>query len=92
MSVENKLGTIEFKKDTISHIAIKDTNTCIKCKEKPCLTSCPAKVYEWNEEKNIIIVNYENCIECGAAVVICPFDNINWFPPRGGFGIKYKYG
>jgi ferredoxin-like protein FixX len=24
--------------------------------------------------------------------MICPFQNIKWEPPRGGFGVSYKYG
>ena len=39
-----------------------------------------------------LVVSYENCIECGAARMLCPYNNIEWHPPRGGFGVSYKYG
>jgi ferredoxin-like protein FixX len=56
------------------------------------LKGCPAKVYTWEEAQQKIVVGYENCIECGAARMICPFNNIQWEPPRGGFGVNYKFG
>ena len=57
-----------------------------------CTTVCPAKVYEWEGAHKKIIVNYENCIECGACRMLCPFLNIDCDWPRGGFGVAYKYG
>ncbi|OGR89400.1 MAG: 4Fe-4S ferredoxin [Elusimicrobia bacterium RIFCSPLOWO2_01_FULL_60_11] len=92
-SVEEKLGTLTYKKDHQSHIAIPDADICLKkCKDKPCVAVCPAKVYDWDESKKKIVIGYENCIECGAARMICPFQNIKWEPPRGGFGVSYKFG
>ena len=92
-SVEEKLGTLTYKNDPQSHIAIPDPDICLnKCKDKPCITVCPAKVYDWDESKKKIVIGYENCIECGAARMICPFQNIKWEPPRGGFGVSYKFG
>ena len=43
-------------------------------------------------DKKKILVAYENCIECGAARMLCPYNNIEWHPPRGGFGVSYKFG
>ncbi len=91
-SVEEKLGLLTYKNDHQSHIAISKTEICLKCKDKPCVSVCPAKVYDWDEAKKKIVIGYENCIECGAARMICPFQNIKWEPPRGGFGVSYKYG
>ena len=54
--------------------------------------SCPATVYDWNAPQKKIIVSYENCIECGACRMLCPFDNIKCHWPRGGFGVQYKFG
>lgn len=95
-NVEEKLGTVEYKNDSQSHIKLRDNSDkspCVtKCKDKPCLTVCPAKVYDWEEGQKKIIVNYENCIECGACRMLCPFDNISCEWPRGGYGVKYKMG
>lgn len=91
-TVEEKLGLLTFKNDHQSHIAVPDPKTCLKCKDKPCTKVCPAKVYDWDESTKKIIIGYENCIECGAARMICPYQNIQWEPPRGGFGVSYKFG
>ena len=92
-TIEEKLGLLAFKNDHQSHISIPDPSICLaQCKDKPCTKVCPAKVYDWDESRKKIVIGYENCIECGAARMICPFQNIKWEPPRGGFGVSYKYG
>ncbi|OGR82689.1 MAG: hypothetical protein A3J74_01720 [Elusimicrobia bacterium RIFCSPHIGHO2_02_FULL_57_9] len=96
VSVEAKLGTLDWKKSPVAHITLRDSSQnapCVaSCKDKPCATVCPAKVYEWEAAHRKIIVNYENCIECGACRMLCPFDNIACDWPDGGMGVKYKYG
>ena len=96
MSVEAKLGTLEWKKSPDTHITLKDVtekSPCVtSCNNKPCTTVCPAKVYEWEPAHKKVLVAYENCIECGACRMLCPFDNIQCDWPAGGFGVKYKYG
>ncbi|MDE2040147.1 MAG: 4Fe-4S dicluster domain-containing protein [Elusimicrobia bacterium] len=96
MNVEAKLGTLEWRKSPNAHILLRDASEnapCVsKCHDKPCTTVCPAKVYGWEGAHGKIVVNYENCIECGACRMLCPFDNINCDWPDGGFGVKYKYG
>ena len=96
MTVEGKLGFLEYKKSPETHISLADASAnspCVtKCHDKPCTTVCPAKVYEWEESHKKILVAYENCIECGACRMLCPFDNIKCDWPKGGFGVKYKYG
>ncbi len=61
-----------------------------QCEKNWCTHTCPADVYHW--EGDHIVVSYENCIECGACRMICPYDNICCVMPRGGFGVQYKYG
>ena len=70
---------------------------CVNLSQDPahcgdCTTVCPAKVYEWEADHKKIVVNYENCIECGACRMLCPYDNIACEWPRGGFGVQYKLG
>lgn len=92
LTIEDKLGLLTYKNDHQSHIKVMDPQTCLNCAGKPCVTACPAMVYDWDAEKKKVLVAYENCIECGAARMLCPFNNIDWHPPRGGFGVNYKYG
>lgn len=92
MTLEDKLGLLTYKNDHQTHIKILDDKVCLGCKDKPCTTGCPAAVYVWDDAQKKLIVSYENCIECGAARMLCPYNNIEWHPPRGGFGVSYKYG
>lgn len=97
VNIEEILGMVSYKADHANaHIKIKDESTkspCVKdCKDKSCTMICPAKVYAWEETQKKIIVSYENCIECGACRMLCPFDNIACEWPRGGFGVQYKLG
>jgi len=92
-NVEEKLGWLTYKNDHQSHITIPEPKTCLeKCEGKPCTTVCPALVYVWEPEPKKIVVSYENCIECGACRMLCPFDNVKCHWPRGGFGVQYKFG
>ncbi len=75
-----------------SHLKILDVEVCRKCEDRPCITRCPAEVYLWNEAEDELEVAYENCLECGVCRIVCPYDNIEWRYPRGGFGVAYKFG
>ncbi|AWR98066.1 4Fe-4S ferredoxin [Acidianus sulfidivorans JP7] len=95
MKIEEKLYTLRYKRDEVPHLQIKDQNTCKKCEEiygtpQPCISVCPANVYSWISDK--IIISYENCVECGACKIACPFNNIIWKYPRYGLGIALRYG
>lgn len=98
VNIDEKLGLLTYKADHHNaHIRIRNadasTSPCVKdCKEKPCTFICPAKVYVWEDSAKKIVVNYENCIECGACRMLCPHDNIACEWPRGGFGVAYKMG
>lgn len=93
VNVDEKLGSLSYKADHQAHITLKDGETCLnKCHDKPCVNVCPAQVYRWEDAQKKIIVSFENCIECGACRMLCPFDNIQCHWPRGGFGVQYRYG
>jgi ferredoxin like protein len=95
LTLEDKLYLVKFKPDEESHLVIKDAKVCADCcKGKPgaCTNFCPAGVYKFDEGNNAIIVNYEECFECGSCRISCPFGNIEWRYPRGGFGVQYRYG
>ena len=64
MSLEDKLYTVKYTPDTTSHL--QPVQECCRiCNSKICTIICPAGVYEWDERLNKLIVNYENCLECG---------------------------
>jgi ferredoxin like protein len=95
MRLEEKLYTLRYKRDEEPHLIVVDPKKCLECSEKykvpqPCIVVCPADVYSWIDSK--IIVAYENCVECGACRIACPYDNIIWKYPRYGLGIALRYG
>ncbi|BDC18276.1 4Fe-4S dicluster domain-containing protein [Acidianus sp. HS-5] len=93
MRIEEKLYTLRYKRDEQPHLLIKDQDACRECNEKygsPCVGVCPANVYSFINGK--LVVSYENCVECGACKIVCPFNNIIWKYPRYGLGIALRYG
>lgn len=91
MSIDDKLSKVKYVTDKTSHLKV-NTELCKNCKLKPCTFICPAGVYEWNEDENKLIVNYENCLECGACRIACEKKCIEWHYPKGTCGVTYKFG
>ncbi len=89
-SIQDKLSTIKYNCDNTSHL-IPDKKKCAKCKEKTCTFICPADVYSIDESSGEIIVQYENCLECGACRIACPKQAIDWKYPKQGSGVIYKH-
>jgi len=92
MKIEDKLFLVGFKPDeSASHLIVRSQEVCrYSCPRKLCTTFCPAQVYKW--ENDSLSVGYNACLECGACRIGCPFGNIEWRYPRGGFGLQYRYG
>jgi ferredoxin like protein len=88
INIEDMLYLNRYIADTQSHLVIIDQAVCTKCQCKPCTTFCPARVYEWKDEHTV--VGYEGCLECGACRIGCPYANIDWKYPRGGFGVGFR--
>ena len=90
--LDDKLYKVKYKTDDaeFAHLKIKEQDTCRQCEDKPCIPRCPAQVYEWEDEHTLVA--YENCLECGVCKIVCPYDNIDWDYPRGGFGVVWKFG
>jgi ferredoxin like protein len=93
LTLDARLGLDKYEIDEEnSHIQV-DQERCKNCKLKPCLTVCPAFVYEWMD--NHVAVRYENCLECGTCQISCDHGGnkgITWHNPQGGFGIIFQYG
>jgi len=91
MNIDKKLYTLKYSPDTESHLK-PNLQMCKLCENRPCTYICPANVYEWNEEKQELVVNYENCLECGACRIACPKHAIDWQYPKGTKGVIFKQG
>jgi len=93
LSLDARLGLDKYGIDEEqSHIVV-DHELCRNCSAKPCLTVCPAHVYEWIDDR--VAVRYENCLECGTCQLACDHGGngaITWSNPQGGFGILFRYG
>ena len=88
---EAKLSTVTFHVHEEPHILVNE-RLCPECKDKPCLTICPAQNYIWEDEKGLLIFSHEGCLECGSCRVICPQEAITWRYPLGGYGVRYRWG
>ena len=73
------------------HLKIKEQGVCLDCKDKPCTVTCPVENYRVEADGRTTIF-WDSCIECGTCRIICPYDNIAWKYPAGGFGVSYRYG
>ena len=87
------VAATEHREEQPSHLRILDSNICQRqCAPKfgrPCITFCPAGVYETIGEQ-VKPANPSNCLHCKACQRKCPFDNIRWTAPEGGGGPRYK--
>jgi len=50
------------------------TEACIKCKYTDCVEVCPVDCFY--EGENMVVINPEECIDCGVCVPECPIDAI----------------
>lgn len=90
-SIDDKLYKVKYVSDEISHLN-PNSYKCSECKSRICTIICPAKVYEWDIENDCLIVNHENCLECGACRIACEKKSIEWAYPKSGKGVVFKYG
>ena len=75
------------------HLSILDpricTENCVGKFAAPCITFCPAGVYESVHDQPKP-ANPSNCLHCKTCQRKCPFDNIRWTVPEPTGGPKYK--
>lgn len=87
------LAATKHREEEPCHLTIKDPTICVeRCLptlEAPCITFCPAGVYEsvGGQPK---AANPSNCLHCKTCQRKCPFDNIRWTVPEGSGGPRYK--
>lgn len=85
LSLEDKLYLLKFRPDTKSHIKV-NVDICKLCKGKECTKFCPSSVFTWSKLDDTLLVAYENCLECGACKIGCPYENIRYSHPESGYG------
>jgi ferredoxin like protein len=91
--IDDVLMTLKyFVDEEIPHLQIKDPQVCRRCVAKPCLFFCPVGAYRLKEDCGEVQIAFQSCVECGSCRIACPFTNVDWKYPRGGFGVAYKYG
>ena len=52
------------------------TENCIKCKYTDCVDVCPQLVDCFYEGPNFLVINPDECIDCGVCVPECPAEAI----------------
>jgi len=87
------MAATEHREEQPSHLTILDAGICkTKCTpafNSPCITFCPAGVYETIHDE-VKPANPSNCLHCKTCQRKCPFDNIRWTAPEGGGGPRYR--
>ncbi|HVY60521.1 MAG TPA: FAD-dependent oxidoreductase [Planctomycetota bacterium] len=90
-------GTTHLE-DQPAHLLVRDPSICVdRCTKEyqnPCLRFCPAAVYEMHVDeatkKQKLQLNFSNCVHCKTCDIKDPYGIIDWVPPEGGGGPKYK--
>ncbi|MHC4780369.1 MAG: ferredoxin family protein [Planctomycetota bacterium] len=91
MKTDEKLTKNFFREDRESHIVI-DVSICHGCTFAACSQACPAGLYERDPDGKEARVEHAGCLECGTCRYVCTRGAITWNPPKGGFGVQYRYG
>src|SRR6056300_2028679 len=50
------------------------TDNCVKCKHTDCVAVCPVDCFY--EGEDALVINPDECIDCGVCVPECPVDAI----------------
>ncbi len=87
------LAQTQHREEEPCHLKIVDPSICMnKCApayNSPCITFCPAGVYE-TIHSEVKAANPSNCLHCKTCQRKCPFDNIRWTVPEGSGGPRYQ--
>jgi ferredoxin like protein len=91
VKIDEKVALNAFNLDTEPHITL-DEEKCGECEARSCVRFCPAGLYEYNGETGKIDFDFSGCLECGTCRLVCAPGAVSWSHPRGGFGVRYRFG
>jgi len=89
MVVDEIFDLVSYRIDSEPHIRL-DQERCRSCTHRTCTFACPARCYEWSEERARVEFAYEACLECGTCLLLCDNGAIDWHYPVGGFGVRFR--
>ncbi len=89
LSVEQRLGLNSFDTDEDSHIKV-NREFCKERDVKILLRVCPARCFTLASGE--LVFSRLGCLECGACRAAASPGAIDWSFPKGGAGIRYRYG
>ncbi|AOV17776.1 ferredoxin [Acidihalobacter aeolianus] len=94
VKIEEKLFQNRYRVDEgHPHISVRDSSVCRDaCQDKACTFCCPAGCYAPDASGGVTL-SVDGCLECGTCRIICAeHQNVEWWYPRGGYGILFKFG
>ena len=65
------------------------TDNCIKCKHMDCVSVCPVDCFY--EGENMLVINPDECIDCGVCEPECPVNAIVADNALGDIGDQFKW-
>ncbi|MHC4906076.1 MAG: electron transfer flavoprotein-ubiquinone oxidoreductase [Planctomycetota bacterium] len=87
------VAATEHREEQPCHLLIANETlcreTCLGRFGAPCITFCPAGVYE-SIQGQPKAANPSNCLHCKTCQRKCPYDNIRWTVPEPSGGPRYK--
>jgi ferredoxin like protein len=87
--VDDLFDLTSFRVHREAHIRL-DYERCRPCDHRACTFTCPARCYEWSQERGRVEFAYEACLECGTCLTVCDQDALEWHYPVGGFGVRFS--
>ncbi len=91
IDIKNKLGVTTWVTDSHdrAHITV-EPDICRKCPHQLCIAGCPTKCFTFYDD--LMVFQYEDCVECGTCSIMCDQGSVTWNNPRGTYGVKYNQG
>ncbi|MCD6569792.1 MAG: 4Fe-4S dicluster domain-containing protein [Deltaproteobacteria bacterium] len=56
---------------------------CRQCARPPCAENCPTDAIHYDEERAMVLIDYDKCIGCKICVQSCPFGAMKVDPVTG---------
>jgi len=59
---------------------------CLECANAFCVKACPTTALQKDRDSNLVLLNKEECLQCGFCVLACPFGLMG--EDKRGFPLK----